>query len=422
VALAALALLSLSGHVHAAVPANPAPASSNPCAPAPVTGVLAATVRRLGKVDLHFFGALGAPVAFYECVGARAVALGVRTGPPGALTSLFAGTRWHCARLTRRFAATTTLPGGAFARGTSGVRTRSCAQRLELELARRVARGRQAAIRIVDRWGTGELRAKLCVTSPRARRACREIVFKSAEATLTRHFRATTRGRWSVELLVHRHRVRGSVAVGVRGIPTRPARSTVLATGDSTMGGIDNFLADDLGDSATLVSDVRLGFAISRADAWQRIARSQMARLAPAATVVSIGANEGWPMRAADGADHECCDAAWLEAYTERLRAVMRTYRRQGRARVLWLTIPAPRDRVRVPIFSAVNAAIVRAAQGVAGVRVLRMDLLFSPQGFRDVMRHKGRDVRVREPDGIHLSVAGTKIAAEAVAAELRRR
>jgi len=55
-------------------------------------------------------------------------------------------------------------------------------------------------------------------------------------------------------------------------------------------------------------------------------------------------------------------------------------------------------------------------------VWVLRMDLLFSPQGFRDVMRHKGRDVRVRAADGIHLSVAGTKIAAEVVAAALRRR
>ena len=46
---------------------------------------------------------------------------------------------------------------------------------------------------------------------------------------------------------------------------------------------------------------------------------------------------------------------------------------------------------------------------------MLRTDVLFSPDGYRDVMRWRGRDVRVREPDGIHLNVSGTAIAASAI-------
>jgi hypothetical protein len=50
------------------------------------------------------------------------------------------------------------------------------------------------------------------------------------------------------------------------------------------------------------------------------------------------------------------------------------------------------------------------------------MDELFTPDGFREVMPYRGRDVRVRAADGIHLNVAGTAIAAKVVAAELRKR
>ena len=125
-------------------------------------------------------------------------------------------------------------------------------------------------------------------------------------------------------------------------------------------------------------------------------------------------------MQAPDGVTYPCCDRPWVDEYARRLRPAMRVYRRGGR--LLWLTLPVPRHRFRVPIFHAVNVAIVEAARTVGGVRVLRMDRLFSPHGYRSVMRYRGRDVRVREPDGIHLNVAGTQIAASVVAKALRGR
>ena len=69
---------------------------------------------------------------------------------------------------------------------------------------------------------------------------------------------------------------------------------------------------------------------------------------------------------------------------------------------------------------TAVNTAIMRAAEGLPEVHVLRMDLLFTPNGYRETIRDGGRSVAVREPDGVHLNIAGARIAAAAVAKVLR--
>ena len=95
---------------------------------------------------------------------------------------------------------------------------------------------------------------------------------------------------------------------------------------------------------------------------------------------------------------------------------MMRSYGRQGRGRVIWLTLPAPRPGNHDLPFAAVNRAILGAAAGMSGVTVLRLDQLLTPSGYRDVIRYRGRDVRVREPDGIHLNISGTAIVATAIA------
>ena len=100
---------------------------------------------------------------------------------------------------------------------------------------------------------------------------------------------------------------------------------------------------------------------------------------------------------------------------------MMRSYRRRGDGRVIWLTLPLPRGGPKEELIRAVNGAIVRAGEGQAGVTILRMDELFTPNGFADVIRYRGRYVRVRAADGIHLNVSGTAIAAKTIAAEIRR-
>jgi hypothetical protein len=408
-----LAALSVPAHAQVATPAE------NPCAPAIANGVFSALTNRAGLVDLRWYRAGGAPVAYFECVDGVAQPLGVRSHQVGDFTTFRAATTWRCDRLTRRFVAATLRPDGMLARGSSGVRTSSCARRFELDLPRRAAAGHVTKIRIVDRWGLGGIAVKLCVAPPRHLLECRDVRFAPAARAATRRLRPDANGRWRVELRVRSHRVRGAIAVGVDAIDG-PVPPTVLATGDSTMQGVESFLAEELGDEATVVSDVRPGLAISKRNPLLPIALKQVARVKPHTTVVSIGAVEGFAMRGADGASHNCCDEAWVTEYARRVRESMLIYRQRERGRVFWLTIPGPSDPARVPIVAAVNSAIVRAAVDLKRVRVLRMDLIFTPQGYRDVMRYRGRDIRVREGDGIHLNVAGTAIAARAVAQALR--
>ena len=166
----------------------------------------------------------------------------------------------------------------------------------------------------------------------------------------------------------------------------------------------------------------RQGTGISKLNPWARISAGDTRRLRPSVTVISIGANDAWDMTTLAGATVACCTEAWVDEYTTRVRAMIRTYLRGGRGRVLWLTLPTPRDPRRVVIFAAVNRAIVRAAAGVDGVTILRMDRLFSPNGYQESIVYRGRAVDLREPDGIHLNVSGTAIAATVISRVLRSR
>jgi hypothetical protein len=378
----------------------------------------AADTTAAGVISLDFFGAKGAPVYFYERVGDRRVRLGRRISPPDTATTLKDAVTWRCSRLFRRFEAASNLPDGTRATGAYSIRTPSCATRFALGVPRRLAVGGRGAIRVVDRWGNGGVSPQLCVAPPRARLDCSTFRLRRAVTVATRPFRATASGRWRVELRIRGHRVRRTIAVGAGTSSVPPP--TVLATGDSMMQGIDSFLADELGDSATVHSDIRPGTGISKPGGpWATLPARQVVRLHPAATVIAIGAVDGFPLTAPGGATVECCGSGWVLAYTRRVREAMLTYRRKGRGRVIWLTLPVPKGKRDVA--DAVNLSVVAAATGLPRVTVLRMDQLFTPDGFREVMPYRGRDVRVRAADGIHLNVAGTAIAAKVVAAELRK-
>jgi len=389
-------------------------------APPPAVEVhfFAADTSQAGVVSLFFFGAFGAPVTFFERVGDRLQRLGTKVSPTDP-TELKDAVNWRCDRRVRRFSASAFV-AGRVALGAYSVRTPSCATRLELSVPRRLAPGAVGRIRVIDRWGNGGVTAQLCVTPPGAARTCGHERLRRAISVTTRRFRATTSGRWRVELRFRGHRVRRSIAVGA-GVGSTAPPPTVLTTGDSTMQGIDSFLADELGDGAKVRSDVRPGTGISKPlGPWATLARTQTEHLRQAATVVSLGVVDGFPLRARDGTTPECCDAAWIAEYTRRVRVMMKMYRRHGRARVLWLTLPIPKGPRAVA--DAVNVSVLQAAKGLAGVSVLRMDLFFTPDGFRDVMPYRGRSVDVREADGIHLNITGTAIAAKIVAAALRKR
>ena len=384
-------------------------------APAPLTKFFYADATQEGVISL-FLDAPGGRVVYFERIGARLQRLGATQAAPGAQTIFREATAWSCVRLVRRFFAQGTLPDGTRVEGNTDLRTRSCADRFDIVVPRSAATGRVVRIRVVDRWGTGGITPTLCITPPQRSRSCDKLPFRRAVAIGTRRFRASDRGRWRIELRVAGHHARASVQVGGGAAPPPPPN--LLATGDSTMQGLDSFLASELGDAFRVRSEVQLGFGLSKTGAFRDFARRPVKRVRPTTTVYTAGGTEGGTMPTPAGVSAVCCDEPWVVEYTRRVRAMMAIYGQHARARVFWLTLPTPRAAAFVT--AAVNSAILRAAEGLRFVTVVRMDKIFSPNGYAEVIRYRGRDVRVRGDDGLHLTVAGTAIAASAVAKAIR--
>jgi len=385
----------------------------------PLVVHLVTDTSRPGVVTLSLFGAPNSLVTFYERGGDRLQELGRRAGSAGQAAVLIDAVAWRCDRLVRTFEAHTTAADGRAGSARYQVRTPSCKTRFELKVPRQVARGKVGRVRVVDRWNNGDIALQLCLRAPGRRFACDRLKFPRAVAVVTHRFRPRTRGRWRAELRLRGHVTKRSFAVGRRALRSKPPL-TVLATGDSSMQGLDSYLADELGDDATVKSDVHLGTGLVKAGGpWETLAAFQTEVVKQDVTVMSIGAADDFALRAYDGSVHQCCDDAWIGEYAGRARQQMVTYLRRGRARVVWLTLPIPRGE-RPFVAASINDAILRAATGLPGVTVVRLDVVFTPDGHRELMQHRGHDVPIFREDGVHLTITGTAIAAKLVAAAVR--
>ena len=206
--------------------------------------------------------------------------------------------------------------------------------------------------------------------------------------------------------------------------PAKRRLERLLVTGDSLSTPLDVTLARRLTASGVEVErDPHLGGAISNTELidFGRLAVTQTARHRPDAVVVFIGANEGFPMEDAGGEEVECCGADWAAIYANRVRQMIHAYRRGGAGRVYWITVPTPRDPDRQEIGRVVNAAIAVAAQPWrADVRVIDAVARFAPGGrYQGAIDVGGREVLVRESDGIHLNRRGSELLADDVTTAL---
>ena len=194
----------------------------------------------------------------------------------------------------------------------------------------------------------------------------------------------------------------------------------VLLTGDSMIERIaaqaERGMEHRRGE-AKVFPDVHAGTGITKPwrRSWVDYAPFQIRRDRPRATVVMIGANDGYPLLDERGREVECCRRTWVDAYARLAGEMMESYAAHGR-RVYWLTLPAPRDDTRYVVYAAVDYALRQAALRHDRVRLLDMVRLFTPgYEYRGRMRVKGKRVRVREPDGVHLNRIGAKVALRAV-------
>jgi hypothetical protein len=200
-----------------------------------------------------------------------------------------------------------------------------------------------------------------------------------------------------------------------------PSHPRFLVTGDSMVEPMDGLLAHRLKRAGGRVKrDPRPGTGVTKPELldWVRYAKKQARRFRPAATVVFLGANDSAPLRSADGSEAQCCRRAWIDAYADRLERMMRSYRRGGKGRAYWVTLPLPRDKANRPRFLATNYAIAQAAEAVGdGVRVVDTIPVLSPGGH---YRRKVHGKVVHDKDGVHLSRAGSAMVRDLVIRAMR--
>jgi hypothetical protein len=372
---------------------------------------LTAASTRTGWIGVHLTGPPGAQVTLGE---AGEVVRRITLGADGAAVA----TRvlpWRCDRTARQIDA----GAAGVAPVSATVETPSCADRFSVRVRPGTVRaGRTVTATVRDAWRVGGVKATVCL-----RMADRDVDCGSASPGA---------GARSVRL----HPVRSGTAqvrlatpftapqdVGVR-VRRRAGPLLVLAAGDSMIQVLDAALGDRL-PGARVHSDAHISTGITKPAMldWPAHARRTARADRPDATVVFLGANDGFGLPGPGGAQEPCCSEAWIDAYAARARAMMASYARGGAGRVYWLTLPVPRSAAFARVFSAVNAALHRAARAYPGqVRIVDLVPVFTPGGrFRQTIRRDGRTIDVRQSDGVHLSPAGDRIAASLVVRAMRR-
>lgn len=362
-------------------------------AAAPLLPWLIAATQNTGRIDLYVFGEDRTSAKLYERVGDQRTYLGegVVEAPGTAFRVLDVAT-WRCDRRTRRFEADAVKPDGSPATVRFSVRTPPCRDRFAIRIRRREPG--LIAVDVRDRWKLGDVAPTLCTTR------CRRLDLAGAtERTI--HLPAGRRVR--VHIAGERWTVSGS-----------PPR--LLVTGDSTVQNTDTALAEQLDGAGRVIRDWRGGTSISLGEwRWPQVAAAQARRHRPRATVISMGANDGYTMALPAGGTAACCGASWRAEYTRRAGLMMDAYARGGRGAVLWLTLPTPRDVRRHAITDAVNASVRAAATTRSAVTVVDAAEAITPGGvFRWRLAPGGP--RIRERDGVHLTPAGGRIVAELIA------
>jgi lysophospholipase L1-like esterase len=357
-----------------------------------------------GRIAATVTGPDGAPVALVERVGDQEVPLPAVT-LTGGRAEVPALAPWTCDRQLRRFEARS---GDAVAR--AAVRTPSCARRLQVsDVDARVRPGDRVSVTLVDAWGQGE-RAQACLDVPHARERCRSVRVPASPKGRTLRYTLSAAGTTTIAITGQ-----GGRTVHRRVHIAPPAHLRLLATGDSMIQIIDSYLKARL-PRATVRSDAHISTGISKPFMldWVALAKRQAASVRPDATVMFIGANDGFAIGSAP-----CCGSDWVDAYARRVETMMRAYLRDGHGRVYWLLLPPAGKPAFQRVFVAVNAALRQAARAVGpGVELLDDGAIVAPGGrFSPTLNGHV----VRQDDKVHLSTYGASLVADQIIEALRR-
>jgi hypothetical protein len=361
----------------------------------------------LGCIGLQVTGAAASSVSINEVIPGGA------PGPPLAMLStkngqaaLANGVTWLCDRLTRTFQVTETLPDGSMHSAMTAVTTPSCATRLLARLpTNRLHRGYPVTVALSDRWGLGDLPVRICLSAVRAR-SCPTVTLRPGHGSTLLRLHLMAAGLRGLYVSDPYQTVRLKLVV-------HSSRPVLLATGDSEMQVLDEYLGSDLSGfgGAHVIGDARQSTAISSPFFfnWPSHAAAQANGEHPDIVAMFLGGNEGFRLGSA-----ECCGSDWSREYSIRVAGMMRAYRQGGAASVYWFLIPTPSKEPFIKVVRAVNSGIISAAARLPeGVHVFDLRPVFSPGG-RYIPG-------VHESDGFHLSASADHVVARMFVQRLHR-
>lgn len=214
----------------------------------------------------------------------------------------------------------------------------------------------------------------------------------------------------------HRLRLRPPVAQPPRG---NGGPGSLLVTGDSFAYYLGQQLAAARRPRATTV-DSRHSSGLARPEFldWNDVAPGQLAAAKPGAVVVFLGANDCQPIRVGGtGRWAVVGSAAWVAEYRRRATELISTYAAGGARPVYWVGLPIVERPDIAACYRAMNGATRAATGDVRGASWIESWSLYAVDGKYSATV---RGVLARQPDGIHLTFAGTRFLTRKVYALLR--
>lgn len=149
---------------------------------------------------------------------------------------------------------------------------------------------------------------------------------------------------------------------------------------------------------------------------WNAALSALAAKSTPARAHIMLGANDDKPMRLADGRTAAFMTPLWKREYQARMEALFAIIRRASpRADIAWVSVPVMADARFDADMLRLNGHITAVCRE-NGVRFLDVRPALADESGRFTLEKTaaGRIVKIRTPDGVHITPAGGRLLAQA--------
>lgn len=200
--------------------------------------------------------------------------------------------------------------------------------------------------------------------------------------------------------------------------PTAGQPLQIWVGGDSIAEGLGASIERLAGQTSTMRanSDARISTGLTRPDYfdWPTAVNTVVAQQQPDVLVVVFGTNDPQPIKTATGT-YSFGTPEWDAEYRARVDAVMASA--TGARKLVWVGLPVVRRENLEPQLAALDQIYLQEAAKYPDVTYVDTRAMFSPGGGYDayLTAPDGTPTLVRAADGVHFSLTGYDLLAQAV-------